>query len=38
MQNAGLSNTAVKNTKWAEKKVKTVSYVFYDSGEVYIRQ
>ena len=25
-------------TEWAEKKIKTVSYVFYDSGEAYRRQ
>ena len=29
---------AVRNTEWAEKKIKTVSYVSYDRGEVYVRQ
>ena len=31
--------SAAKNTEWAEKKIKTVPHVFYDSaGEVYMRQ
>ena len=34
--NAGLS--AVRNTEWAEKKIKTVPHMFDDSAEVYIRQ
>ena len=33
---AGLS--AVSNTEWAEKKIKTVRHVLYDSAEVHIRQ
>ena len=33
---AGLS--AVRNTEWAEKKIKTVPHMFHDSAEVYIRQ
>ena len=33
---AGLS--AVGNTERAEKKIKTVPHVFYDSAEVHIRQ
>ena len=30
---AGLS--AVRNTEWAEKKIKTMPLVFYDSAKVY---
>ena len=35
LQNAGLSNSAVRNTEWAEKKNKTMPHVFYDSGKMY---
>ena len=31
---AGLS--AVRNTEWAEEKIKTVPHMFCDSAEVYI--
>ena len=35
----GLSGlSAVRNTEWAEKKIKTVPHMFHDSAEVYIRQ
>ena len=33
---AGLS--AIRNTEWAENKIKTVPHVFYYTAEVYIRQ
>ena len=33
---AGLS--AARNTEWAEKKIKTVLHVFYDSAEMYVYQ
>ena len=33
---AGLS--AVRNTEWAENKIKSVLHVFYDSAEMYVRQ
>ena len=33
---AGIS--VVRNIEWAEKKIKTVPHVFYDSAELYVRQ
>ena len=33
---AGLQS-AVRNTEWVEKKIKTVPHVFYDNAEVYQR-
>ena len=34
---AGLS-AAVRNTEWAEKKIKIAPHVFYNSAKVNIRQ
>ena len=34
---AGLSALRT-DSEWAEKKIKTVPHVFYDSAEVYLRQ
>ena len=29
------ARSAVRNTEWAEEKIKTVPHMFYDSAEVY---